>query len=619
MFCLRAVAFTLLACVVVSAHGAGDAAPAEELMGLWKAKSRFGPDARGPLIIQKQGGAYVADMQGRTLPVRVEAGELGFELPGRQGRFRGKLEGQNIRGHWYRFGTPVNGRGASSPVVLSPVLLRPDGPHRWRGNVAPLEDDFTFFLHLADMRPDGSLTAVLRNPEFDFGTQQGVERFVRDGARVKLVGKRRGKEQDVGLGTYDADNQVITLVFPGRGGSYDFTRDSDDSDFFPRGRNPDRYSYRPPPGRDDGWPTSTLDAQNIDRAGIEKFIQKLVDTPMASMNAPQVHAVLIARHGKLVLEEYFHGEHRDKPHMTRSAGKSVTAILVGAAMHAGAPLKLSSPVYEVMNGGKFPPDLEPQKRAMTLEHLLTMSSGFFCDDNNDEAPGNEETMWDQTTEPDFYRYTLKVPMATPPGENAVYCSASPNLALGMVARASKELPIYSFDRLIAGPMKFGNYAWNLDPAGNAYGGGGALFLPRDFLKFGQLMLNGGTWDGRRILSRDFVIRASTPQYKLANISYGYAWWHEDFPYKERNVHAVMALGAGGQVVTVVPELALVVAFYSGNYSSRTQLDMGHHYVPRYLLPAVREAGDDKRAPVVEADYSSPYGRSTDGSRVSRTK
>ena len=213
---------------------------------------------------------------------------------------------------------------------------------------------------------------------------------------------------------------------------------------------------------------------------------------------------------------------------------------------------------------------------------------------------------------------MKVPLATPPGENSVYCSASPNLALGLVGRATKELPIYSFDRLIARPMKIGNYAWQLDPAGNPYGGGGSMFLPRDFMKFGQLMLNGGTWEGRRILSRDFVDRATAPLYHLAQIYYGYNWWSEDFPYKNRTVRAVLAMGAGGQIVTVVPELDLVVAFFAGNYSSRSQRELGHIYVPRFILPAVREAGDDKNAPVVERDYTSPYGYSKDGSRVSRT-
>ena len=72
-------------------------------------------------------------------------------------------------------------------------------------------------------------------------------------------------------------------------------------------------------------------------------------------------------------------------------------------------------------------------------------------------------------------------------------------------------------------------------------------------------------------------------------------------------------------MTVVPELDLVIAMYGGNYSSRVQLDIGHNYVPRFVLPAIREPGDDKNAPVVEGDYTSPYGRSPDGTRVLRKK
>lgn len=586
----------------------------DQLIGLWKAKGRFGPDARGPLLIEKDGSAFIAEMVGRRLPVRMDEGELAFDLPDKQGKFRGKLEGRNILGHWFRPGTPVNNGGATAPIALSPVLLEPDGANRWRGNVAPLQDEFTFYL-LVQKRPDGSLGAMLRNPERDYGTQQRVERLVRDDKALKLIGKRGGKEQVVAGGSYDPESQTFTLVFPSRGGSYDFRREGDDSEFYPRGKHPGRYTYRPPPARDDGWPTAALEEENIDRPGIERFIQKLSEMPMDSTDAPQIHGVLIARHGKLVLEEYFHGEHRDKLHETRSAAKSVTAVVVGAVLQAGAPLKLSSPVYEVMNGGSFPPDLEPQKRTMTLEHLLTMSSGYFCDDTNDEAPGNEEKMQEQTEEPDFYRYTLRVPLATPPGENAVYCSASPNLALGMVGRATGEFPIYSFDRLIGSPMKISTYLWPLDPAGNPYGGGGAQFLPRDFMKFGQLMLDGGTWDGHRILSRDFVARASAPLYHLRRVYYGYLWWSEAYPYKTRTVQAVRATGAGGQSITVIPELGLVVAIFAANYISRVQLEV-QQWVPRSILPAVRESGDDKNAPVTEREFKSPYGASKDGSRVS---
>jgi CubicO group peptidase (beta-lactamase class C family) len=590
---------------------------ANELAGLWKAKKRFGPDERGPLVIQRSGSSFNADFFGRILPVVSANGELTFTLP-EGGTFRGKLDGQGmIRGFWLRPSTQVNGAGRTTPVSASPVLLKSDGPNRWRGNVDPGEDAFTFYL-LLQLQPDGSLRAILRNPEFDLGTQQGVDRLTRDGNALKLIGKRGGKGRDVASGTCLAENQVITLFFPSRGGSYDFVRDTDESAFYPRGKQPGHYAYRPPLARDDGWPVSTLDAENVNRATIEKFVQSILDMPMDSTDAPQVHGLLIARHGKLILEEYFHDQNRDKLHNTRSASKSLTALLVGAAMHAGVPLKLSSPVYQVMNGGVFPQDIEPQKRVMTLEHLLTMSSGYFCDDTNENAPGNEDGMWEQEAEPDFYRFTMKVPLVTPPGDSSVYCSASPNLALGMAGRAAHEDPMSLFDRLIAQPMKIRRYEWGLDPAGHPYGGGGMNLLLRDFIKLGQLMLNGGTWEGRRIVSQEFAARAGSPLYHLRNIYYGYLWWGEDYPYKNRTVHTFSARGAGGQTVTVIPELDLVVATFAGNFSSRKGMFAAStDPIPRIILPAVREPGDDKNAPVVERIYVTPYGASKDGSRVAK--
>ena len=589
---------------------------AKDLDGLWMAKKRFGPDIRGTLIVQRNGSDYTADLSGRfVLTTTAPNGELTFALPNRGGIFKGKLDRQNnITGHWFRFGTPVNDR--TTPVNASPVTLKPDGADRWRGTVDPPQDAFTFYL-LLQPQTDGAFRAVLRNPEFDLGTHEGVERMTRDANSVKLLGKRGGKDREVAIGTYDAENDVLTLVFPSRGGSYDFTRATDESGFYPRGKQPGHYVYRPPVRLDDGWPVSTLDGEGIDRATMEKFVQSILDMPMDSQDAPQFHGLTIARHGKLVLEEYFHDFNRETLHTTRSASKSFTSLVVGAAMQAGIPLKLSSPVYEVMNGGTFPPDLDPQKRTMTLEHLLTMSSGYFCDDTNDSAPGNEETMWEQSDEPDFYRYTMRVPLATPPGENAVYCSASPNLALGMAGRAAKEDPMSLFDRLIGQPMKIVRYEWGLDPAGNPYGGGSVGVLLRDFTKLGQVMLDHGVWQGHRIVSEEFAARATSRLYHLRNIYYGFLWWGEEYPYKNRTVYAYSARGAGGQTVTVVPDLDLIVTTFAGSFSSRKGMFAAStDPIPRIILPAVREPGDDKNAPVIERVYVSPYGTSKDGSRVS---
>lgn len=101
------------------------------------------------------------------------------------------------------------------------------------------------------------------------------------------------------------------------------------------------------------------------------------------------------------------------------------------------------------------------------------------------------------------------------------------------------------------------------------------------------MLDDGMWQGRRILSSAFVERASSPLYRMGDRGYGYLWWIADMPYGESTVHTFSALGAGGQNLTVVPELDLVIAVFGGNYSSRGWQYAQAELIPGLILPAVR--------------------------------
>jgi CubicO group peptidase (beta-lactamase class C family) len=613
---MRKLVFCLLAAALVqSVTGAAteNSSSADELAGLWKAKHHFGPRARGTLTIENTPSGWQADFAGLRIAVRERDRVLTFELPDRQGGFRALVhrDGSIRRGQWFQPNSRMN------PPFGTGIIFKPDGPNRWRGEVLPIDDTSTFYLMLKK-REDGSLGAFIRNREFNSGVIYNADRVVREGNAVEVIGRRRGDTTETVLlrgllrdsRPMGADAKVLSLAFdPPLDGVYNFSRASDESDFYPRGKNPGRYAYRPPLARTDGWPTGTLDEVNIDRQGIEKFIQWILDMPMDSLDAMQIDAVLVARHGKLVLEEYFHGFDRDTPHSTRSAGKSLSATLVGAAIQAGLPISVSSPVYQVMNGGAFPEGLEPRKRMMTLENLLTMTSGFFCDDGNPDAPGNEDTLTSQTDEPDYYRYTLRVPMDRTPGQTAVYCSADSNLIIGVLHRATGEHPMDLFDRLIGEPLQISRHGWFLSPSRQPYGGGSINMIPRDYMKLGQLMLNEGTWNGRRILSEEFVKRASAPLYDLNNIKYGYQWWGIEWPYKNRTVHGYFAGGNGGQAVIVVPELDLVVATFGSSYSSRVGLEIQQGLTPRYILPAVREAGDAKDAAVAPVEYKVIYGRS----------
>ncbi|HEX6433202.1 MAG TPA: hypothetical protein VFZ87_03135, partial [Gemmatimonadales bacterium] len=307
-----------------------------ELVGLWEARRRFGPDLRGQLILERDIDEWRAEIGGRVAPVEWRGGTLRFELAGGEGGFRGRIlrNPTRIEGHWIQPKTVTNGTPYASPVTLGPFTAG-----HWRGEVDPLDDVFTFYLKV-EQRPDGSFGAFIRNPERNLGRFIRVDRIERQGESVRLL-SRAGKESParvLATGTYI--DGTLTVGFPNRGGTYDFQRVPADrlSDFYPRGRSTGAYHYREPVPDTDGWPLGTLEQVGISRDSIERFIRMIVNTPMDSVSVPEIHGVLIARHGRLVLDEYFHGEHRNKPHDTRSASKSLASVLIGSAIHSGVPL-----------------------------------------------------------------------------------------------------------------------------------------------------------------------------------------------------------------------------------------------------------------------------------------
>jgi CubicO group peptidase (beta-lactamase class C family) len=549
------------------------------------AQRHFGPEIHGLLTIEQRPDGWTAEIGGHGAAVTAEKQHLRFELAGGRGSFRGEVKGDIIEGFWIQPEGVVLGSAFASPVIL-----KRDGTSRWRGEVNPLDDTLTLYL-VVTVQPDGSLAAFLRNPERNAGVFLDVQGLVVSDTAVELHGHQMGATEDEVLarGHYDPQNGLISIYIPSRGGTFDFHRIDDDpeSDFYPRGKLLKPYSYRPPVARPDGWPTSSLDDVGISRERIAAFIQMLINMPDNNVHASNIHGVLLARHGKLVLEEYFHGYSADEPHDLRSAAKSITSVMFGSALSEHMPIALSTPVYDVMYGGELPGDLDPRKRAMTAENLLTMSAGYYCDDRDPKAPGNEDVMQAQSKEPDWYRYTLAVPMAEEPGRTAVYCSAEPNLLGGMLARRSGTWLPEFFRDYVARPLEITRYYLPIMPNGEAYMGGGVHLLPRDFMKFGQMMLNGGSWQGRSIVSRDWVQRSTSPHYELRGIHYGYLWWVMDLPYESRTVRAFFAGGNGGQVVMVVPELDLVFACYGGNYSDKVLYIPQREWVPQYILPAVR--------------------------------
>jgi CubicO group peptidase (beta-lactamase class C family) len=289
-----------------------------------------------------------------------------------------------------------------------------------------------------------------------------------------------------------------------------------------------------------------------------------------------------------VLEEYFQGFDRERPHDTRSASKTFASLLVGAAIELGAPLSVDTPVDSLFPTTDAAAGRDPRRAQMTVAHLMTMTSGLACDDNDDGSPGNEDRM-QQSEQPDWYRYTLDLPQVHAPGERYAYCSGAVNLIGGVIGAVTGNWLPEFFHRHVAAPLQMGPYHINLMPTGEAYLGGGMHLRPRDALKLGQLYLDGGVWNGRRVTSSAWVTESLAYQVDVGDgSSDGYNWHRHSFVVGERTYVEYDASGNGGQLVMVFPELELVVGIFAGNYG---QYGVWRRFrdelVPQYIVAAVR--------------------------------
>ncbi len=560
---------SLAAATLILASRVAAQAP-DSLTGLWYAKLRFGPDVRGRLVIDRPNGVWRASLAGRTTPVRMTADSVAFELPGDGGRFRGRMRANTIAGWWFfptASTTAVTLAACGASCFHANIDGDPDAPNQAR----------TFYLKVA-RQADGTLAAFLRNPERNLGQFLPVRSLRQDGAAVALL-DRTGKT--IASGPFRGGMISLQLF----GDTYDFTRipDTAYTDFYPRGRASVKYTYAPPRQEKDGWPVARLRDVGISEDSIAAFIQLLSDTPIDSATAPRLHALLIARHGKLVLEEYFHGERADKPHDTRSGSKTQVTALIGAAMQAGVRITPETRVYATLRPNAR--DLPPRKQTLTLEHLLTMTAGFDCNDSGDR-PGDEDFIQQQNKNPDWANLFLDVDITRDNGVTATYCSMKPYTAGKVLERvAGRPLPEL-FDELIAKPLDYGHYYLFATPLGDVYFGGGHRFVARDYLKLPQVYLDGGVWRGRRIFSKAWVEQSSRPRYQLGSRQYGYLWWEKDYEYRGRTIQAFMQLGNGSQNAIFIPALDLAIVTLGENYASPTINYILNVQIPRYILSAI---------------------------------
>lgn len=574
----RAMALTMLL-VGMTAAVVAQPRSDDDLVGLWGADRVFGPELRGELLLRRVADRWIATLGGAEASASVTADTLRLVFPAGLGEFRGRIAAGTVRGFWVQPVLTTAGYRFATPVVLAAA-----GPETWRGPVAPLEDRITLYL-LIRRAADGTLSGSFHNPDMRWNGGLAEFRVRRDGDAIELADPSTGRVRF--KQAYDSAQRRITMDF-----GTPFALEPRDSagaiGFIPRPGG-GRYRYQVPATRTDGWVSASPEEVGVDRAVLGELVERLIGTDPTAAGAPLVHSVLVARRGRLVLEEYFFGYSADRPHDLRSASKTVTSILAGIAMdRQPSPFTMATAVYPLL--GVTPDD--PRKAGITVGHLLTHATGLACDDNDAASPGNEDRLQRQRQQPDWYRFILDLPMAVDPGSRYAYCSGTLNLTGAVIRRATGQWLPEVFDRSLAQPLGIARYHINLMPDGEGYSGGGLRLLPRDLLKLGQLYLDGGRWRGRAVVGERWVRQSTAHQMATADGgSDGFGWHRFELEWNGRKYREYEASGNGGQLVIVVPELDLVVAFTAGNYNQyRIWRKFREELVPRYLIRAVADPG-----------------------------
>jgi CubicO group peptidase (beta-lactamase class C family) len=347
----------------------------------------------------------------------------------------------------------------------------------------------------------------------------------------------------------------------------------------------ERYAERAPDPTEDGWGTASPSDVGIDPGPIGDLVRAVVEGDLA-----YTHGVLVARHGRLAVEEYFYGFDRETLHDMRSASKTITSTLVGLAVGEGRIEGSAAKALEYFPQYRRYANWDARKADITVRHLLTMSSGLDANDSDYQSTAAEGRYQSQTAQPDWIKLALDAPMLENPGTQPLYGGANPMILGGILANVTEEPVEWFADRTLFGPLGIDSYKFFLDPTGVVYMGGGLWMRPRDMTKIGQMYLDGGTWQGKRILEEEWIAESWQEYGALRPIErnghqYGYLWWHHVYEVGGRTIATLEARGNGGQYIFVAPSLDLVVVITSGNFrNGRTREP--EDILRRFILPAV---------------------------------
>ncbi|WP_312768910.1 serine hydrolase [Epilithonimonas sp.] len=326
-----------------------------------------------------------------------------------------------------------------------------------------------------------------------------------------------------------------------------------------------------------GWKVSD---EKINQEKIRLLNQKIAENRFR-----EITGIVVIKNEKLLLEEYFNGYGRDSLNDTRSVGKSFSSALMGIAIKDGHIKSENQTLKDFYDLKQFK-NYSSKKDSVTLKSLLTMSSAFDGNDEDYNSAGNEENMYPTDN---WVKFTLDLPMT----ENKIgkiwhYFTAGVVVTGDILDKSVPNgLKDYA-DKKLFQPLGITNYKWQFTPQNKPSLAGGLKMRALDFAKFGQLYKNNGTWNGKKVLDKNWIQKTFTNYFadNKESEGYGYLFWRKVYKVGNKNFESYQSSGNGGNKIIIIKEIPLVIVITAKAYNRPYAHSQVDKIVQEYLLPAV---------------------------------
>ena len=365
---------------------------------------------------------------------------------------------------------------------------------------------------------------------------------------------------------------------------------------------PTAYTYRVPTDRGDSWSVGNAADNGMDVGVLENMVNDI-----RAGQFDFIDSVVVVKNGALILDETIRkttdGEDglvaNTNPaiHRQFSASKSVMSLVVGIAIDDGFIADVSVPYLNLFPYPAYA-NWDSRKNDITLEDVLAMRLGLAWDEWDPPYTSTQNQLIKFYNENvDLTKGLLDLPLAEDPGSIFSYNTVA-TITLGQAVENAVPMSLldYSINELLL-PLGIVDLEFLSTPTGLPNTGSSLYFRTRDMAKFGQLVLDGGLWNGQRIVSEAWIAASMMP---LSNMTwtnpeewdwqidgYGYQWWLGHYDLDGEQLDAYVAWGFGGQWIVAIPARGLVVAVNSHGYQGEDEAtNQGHALISRYILEAI---------------------------------